>query len=410
MKKRSLLLGSLLLSSVITFGAGFQLNLQGIRQLAMGGTGAAVPWDVSTVFYNPGGLTNIRGLQAYGSVHALMPKLRYVDAPTGTYKADSKDAVYTPFNFYIGSPLGYKSRVSIGLGVYTPFGSGLAWDENWKGRYVIQDISLQTIFIQPTVAYKVNDQISIGAGFVYGTGNIEVNRAVPLVNTNGQDGQANLKGDAKGVGFNLGLHIKATDRVWFGLTYRSEVKMKVKRGFATFRVPTSMASNFPYTAFSSSLTLPQVATFGVGFKASNKLILTLDANFTGWSSYDSLIFDYETNTSALADTRSPRHYKNTVTLRAGANYKFSDKVSGMLGAAFDPTPVKNGYVSPELPDNNHIITAAGLTYRPKKRFTIMAVFEYVITPNRTSSLDEAGFSGTYQNNVINPGLGVSYNF
>ncbi len=410
MKKRSLLLGALLLSSVITFGAGFQLNLQGIRQLAMGGSGVAVPWDVSTIYYNPGGLTSIRGLQAYGSVHALIPNLRYVEAPTGNYTADTKEAVYTPFNVYIGAPLGYKSPVSVGVAVYTPFGTGIAWDENWKGRYIVQDINLQTIFIQPTVAYKFNDQISLGAGFVYGTGNIEVNRAVPLMNNNGQDGQANLKGDANGVGFNLGLHIKATNRVWFGLSYRSQVKMKVKRGFATFKVPSSMSGSFPYTAFKADLTLPQVFTAGLGFKASNKLILTLDANFVGWSSYDSLIFDYENNTAALQDTRSPRHYKNTVSIRAGANYKFSDKVSGMLGAAWDPTPVKNGFVSPELPDNNHIITAVGLTYKPSKRLTLMGVFEYVITPNRTSAVDEAGFSGTYQNKIINPGLGVSYNF
>lgn len=410
MKKRSLLLGTLLMSSAMAFGAGFQLNLQGVRQLAMGGTGTAVPWDASTIFYNPGGLTSIRSFQVYGSAFALMPRIRYVETPSGSYTADTKPRVYTPFNLYIASPVAYKSKLSLGLGVYTPFGSGVTWDDDWRGRYISQEIQLQTIFIQPTAAYKFTDNISFGAGFVYATGNVLVRRAVPLQDPGANDGSAKLEGAANGVGFNLGLHVKVTKQFYVGLNYRSQVNMKVKNGNASFVVPSALSSQFPYTKFQTSLTLPQVATFGLGWSPAKNLVLQFDANFVGWSSYDSLIFDYETNTSSLDDTRSARKYKNTVTLRLGGMYKFSDKISGMLGVAYDPTPVRDGFVSPELPDNDHIMTSAGITYKPAKRLTIMGVFEYVITPNRTSTLSEAGFKGIYQNKIINPGLGISYDF
>lgn len=410
MKKQVLLIGSLLLTSAAAFGAAFQLNLQGVRQLAMGGTGTAVPWDAATIFYNPGGLSALKNIQAYGSVQFLVPKSRYIESPTGTYIAESKDRTYTPFNLYVGGPLAYKSKFSLGVGVYTPFGTGIKWDDNWRGRYVIQDIQLQTIFIQPTLSYKINDIVSVGAGFVIGTGSLDLQKAVPLQNQNGEDGSAKLEGNALGFGYNVGVHLRANQYLQFGISYRSSVNMKVKRGYASFSVPSSLSSSFPYTAFKADLALPQVVSVGIGVRPTQRLTLQLDANYVGWSSYDSLVFDYENNTSALSDTRSPRRYKNTVILRLGGSYMINDKFTAMLGCAYDPTPVKDGYLSPDLPDNNHVMATGGLTFRPVKRLTIMGVLEYVFTPSRTGELAADNFGGKYQTKIINPGLGLTYDF
>ncbi len=410
MKKQILLMGTLLLSSAMAFGAAFQLNLQGVRQLAMGGTGTAVPWDAATIFYNPGGLSALKHVQAYGSVQFLSANTRYVETPTGSYTANSREKLYTPFNFYVGGPVRYKSRLSLGLGVYTPFGTGIRWDDNWRGRYVIQDIQLQSVFFQPTASFRINDVVSIGAGFVIATGHVSIQRAVPIQNMNGQDGKAELSGNANGLGYNIGVHLRANDRVQFGISYRSSVKMKVKRGYATFTVPSTVSSSFPYTAFKSDINLPQVVSIGVGIKATDRLTITADANYVGWSSYDSLIFDYEKNTASLQDTRSARRYKNTVIARVGASYTIGRKFTAMLGAAYDPSPVRDGYVSPDLPDNNHIMATGGVVFRANKRLNIMGVFEYVFTPKRDASFDEANFSGRYQTRIVNPGLGISYDF
>src|SRR5688572_1464991 len=134
MNKKLLITTSLLLSSAMSFGAGYQINLQGLRQLAMGGTGAAVAWDASTIFYNPGGLSELDHWQAYAGAFFIMPSVKYVQSP-GVYTAETKSAVFTPFNVYVGGPVAYKSKVNLGLGIYTPFGSGLQWDDNWSGRY-----------------------------------------------------------------------------------------------------------------------------------------------------------------------------------------------------------------------------------------------------------------------------------
>lgn len=409
MKKHVLLMGSLLLSSAMAFGAAFQLNLQGARQLAMGGTGVAAPLDASAIFYNPGGLSALKHVNGYVGVQALTANIRYVETPTGTYSSDTKAKTYTPFNIYIGGPINYKNRLSLGLGVYTPFGTGVKWDNDWRGRYVIQDIQMQTIFFQPTVSYRINDIVSIGGGFVFATGNIKIQKAIPL-QTGGQDGSVEMKGDALGYGYNLGVQMKATDWLQFGVSYRSGVKMNVKRGYANFNVPSSLASQFPYTAFKSSIKLPRVVTAGLSVHPTERLTINADASFVGWSTYDTLAFDYENNTSALADTKSPRRYENTVILRLGGSYAINQKFTAMIGGAFDPSPIKDGYVSPDLPDANHIMATAGLVFKPTKRLSIIGVFEYVFTQKIETTFKEANFTGKYENRIVNPGLALNYEF
>lgn len=409
MKKHFLFIGALLCSTMV-FGAGFQLNLQGMRQLAMGGTGAAIPWDASTIYYNPAGLVAIRNVQAYASMNLLQPRIRYTSAAPGSNMLDAKEQNYTPFNLYVGGPIAYKSRWSIGLGVYTPYGTGIDWGNDWEGRYVVQNIHLQSIFFQPTVSYEVSDQISVGGGFIYATGNLELQKAIPLANQLGQDGQASLTGRGSGVGFNLGVRLKPTEDFSVGITYRSQVNMKVKRGLAQFSVPPSLSGSFVETAFQSELPLPQVATVGFGWNVNDVLTLQFDANFTGWAAYDSLIFDYENNTDLLEDTRQGRRYRNTVSLRAGMNYKFSDRISGMLGTAYDPSPVRDGFLSPDLPDADRILATGGLSVQLFERLHVIGVVEYVFATVRSGYSREEGFAGRYQTKVINPGLGVTLDF
>ena len=409
MKIHVLIATSLVLSSAMSFGAGYQLNLQGLRQLAMGGSGTAVPWDMSTIFYNPGGMTSIDHWQINASALFLRPNVKYVQN-TGTYAAESQPQTFTPFNIYAGGPTSYRSPASIGIGIYTPFGSGLAWDDKWRGRYIAQRTYLQTIFIQPTFSYQISDEISAGVGLIFATGRVEMSRAIPITDHNNNDSKVELEGNARGFGFNAGLHIRASDELQLGITFRSQVDMKANRGYASFTVPQSLQTSFQYTPFSATLPLPMVASIGAGYAVNENLTLQADLNYVGWGRYDSLIIDYERNSTSLEDTRIPRRWKNTVAVRVGGHYTISDRVAVMLGAAFDPTPVKDGFVSPDLPDANRGIFTGGITYKPWERWTIMGAFEYLTSVKRVSSYDHAGFQGTYQTKAFTPGIGVSYDF
>ncbi|PQJ09157.1 long-chain fatty acid transporter [Flavipsychrobacter stenotrophus] len=392
------------------FGAGFQLNLQGLRQLAMANTGTAWAWDASSIFYNPGAVSRLEGMQVYGAVNFVMPSVKYVQTPTGGYSAETKAQTFTPFNLYFGGTLKKHNKIGVGIGVYTPFGSGTKWDDNWQGRYINRNISLQSFFVQPTVSYKINELVSVGAGFIYAFGNVKIEQALPVQFATGADSKGTLEGNANGVGFNLGVHVKATEKIQLGLTYRSQVKMKVDDGNATFVVPSSLTANFPNTNFSTKLNLPDVITFGVGYKVNTKLIILADLEYTGWKVYDSLVFDYKTNTSSLADTRTPRLYQSVMAIRLGANYQIMKSLSVSAGAAYDPTPVRDGYVSPELPDANRYVGTVGASFSPMKKITIMAALEFVTSDKRDATFLPANFSGKYQSTAFTGGVGFAYHF
>ena len=410
MKKHALITTALLLCASMSFGAGFQVNVQGVRQLAMGGTGAGWMWDASSIFYNPGGLARLKSIQAYGSVNFLMINTQYVQTPTGGYSERSKSGVFTPFNFYVGGRIKEEGKLGIGLGIYTPFGSGLKWNDNWEGRYVIQSISMQTIFFQPTLSYKISDVVSVGGGFIYATGSVKFKRAVPVTMYDGTEGYGELKGKANGVGVNLGIHLMPSEKIQIGINYRSQVNMSVKNGDATFVVPSALQSNFPNTSFKTEVPLPQVLSVGIGFRPMPKLTITAEANWVGWKPYDTLIFDYDKNTPTLSDTKAARNYKNTLALRLGANFKATDRLAVMIGGAYDPSPVADDFVSPDLPDADRFLVTGGATFKATDKLTIMAAFEYGASKKRDSEYKPENFNGQYQTKAFIPAIGVTYDF
>jgi long-chain fatty acid transport protein len=413
--KKHVITASLLLSAMTTFGGGYQLNLQGLRQMAMGGSGAAWPWDASTIFYNPGGLSRLKGIQVYGSAAMLMPTTAFGNRDNSGVVSANEQTVsqtFTPFNLYIGGPVHEDSRVGVGLGIYTPFGTGMKWNDNWLGRYMVQSVDLKTVFFQPTVSYRATEWLSVGAGFVFGTGTFDMTQALPVHGQQGpglDDGQAHLRGNATGVGFNAGAQFKLRDNLQFGLTYRSQVNMDVNGGSAKFTVPTSLRKAFPNTTFDSRLPMPQVATAAMGWRLGD-VTLQLDFNYTGWNSYDSLRIDFKQTTSSLNNVRAPRHYRNTFTPRFGLHYKVSRVVALMCGGAYDPTPVTNDFVSPDLPDADRIVLSCGITVKPLPGLTIMGAFEGMNSVKRNGEYVYGGFNGVYKSAAAVPAIGLYYSF
>lgn len=408
MKKYAFILSVLLLSNHAVFAGGFQLNMQGIRQLAMGGSGTALTWNADIIFYNPAGMSDLNLWEASVSCLGIMPGVQYVKDNYSTYAVQQ---VFTPFNVYVGGPIRKsKDKIHVGLGIYTPFGSGMKWDDNWQGRYVTQEIALQTIFAQPTVSYKFSERFSVGAGYVIAYGNVKLRKAVPIQDAEGNDGSASLTATAWGRGFNAGIHYKLTKTIQLGLSYRSGVNMYADQGDAQFKVASSLSDSFPNTKFRTSVPLPKVATFGIGYRPFQKLTIQADVNYVGWSTYDSLKFDFYQNTEQLQDIKSPRQYKNTLSYRLGINYAFSPKFAVMLGGAWDESPVQDGYVSPDLPDADRMIGTGGIAYRPIERLTLTAAVEYVSTKARKGYYNHENFSGTYQTVAITPGIGVAFDF
>lgn len=393
--------------SISSFAGGFQVNVQGQRQLGMGHTGTGLLHDGSYIFFNPGaGIFLDRKLTITAGLTLLKPRTVYLEPQPGIYSAEMVHNTGTPFEFYAAWRMG---RWAFSAGAYTPFGSRAQWEDDWKGQFLIREIDLKTIFIQPTITYQLNNYFGLGAGFVYATGGFKLRKGVPTQNQSGEYGEGNLDGSASGMGYNVGLYFRYNE-VWSaGISYRSAVKVEVENGTANFTVPSSLAEYFPSTTFSTSLKLPQVMNVGIGW-STGKWKVAADFNYVGWSSYDSLRIDFADNTDKLEDISSARMYQNTWIARVGFQYQPVARIFLRAGFYYDKSPVQDGYLTPETPDADRIGVTAGATIIIAKDLHLDLSMLFVEGMKRTDTNLETQFSGTYKSRLLAPGFGLNYQF
>lgn len=392
--------------SSLGFSQGYQVNFQGQAQQGMGGAGAALPQDAASLFFNPGSSAFKNGNEISIGVTPTISKGTFLEDNTNEI-AHTNSPVGTPFTAYGLFEIKKDSKLKLGLGIYTPFGSTVEWEEGWSGRFALTRLQLLSIFFQPTVSYRITKKIGIGAGFVYSYGKVNLQKDLPLQDASGEYGHAELSGTGNGFGFNVGAYFEPTRHLNFAITYRSKVNMKLAKSNADFTVPESLNEKFPDGSFSSSIPLPSVFTFALGVKATEKLSIALDANYVNWKVYDTLAFDYENNTSSLSDTKSARNYESTISVRLGAQYKFNPKITARLGLAYAISPVQNGYVTPETPDNNRLNYTCGIGYNIIEKLSLDASFLFTQVKRQDTNL-ETKLSGQFKTFVFAPGLAITY--
>ena len=401
------LLSYLLFAASSLHAQGFQVNFQGQKQQGMGCAGTALNLDASSLFFNPGASAFANKSEVNLAGTPIFAHVLYTDSATQTsYRTDNP--VGTPFSVY-GLYHFKKSLepLSIGLAVYTPFGSTVQWEPNWIGRFALTRLSLKAIFFQPTFSYRISERLGIGAGFVLSNGSVNLQKDIPVQDSLGNYGHAELAGKAIGFGYNTGVLYHINERFSLGLTYRSKVNMSVDNGSATFAVPTALASSFPNGTFSSQLPLPSVLTLGLSFTPNSKWSFVLDVNRVNWKVYDTLAFDYALNTPTLGDTKSARNYESIFAFRGGAAYAASKKWTFRLGSGFGFTPVQSGYVTPETPDANRLYGTCGFSFATNKHFSIDASL-YATRMRRTDKNIETLLNGTFTSIAFAPGISLNY--
>lgn len=388
---------------------GYQVGLHGQKQIGMGLVGTSLAWDASCMFYNPGALSfTTQKFSFAAGVSPIRSITKFQKTAPSVYEATTKNKLGTPFYFYGAARI--NKFMNVGLAINTPYGNSLNWGKEWAGRYLITDLKLQAIFFQPTLSVKLNEFVGIGLGIVYATGDVELNKALPVSGANG-DGTVSISGKTHNWGFNAGIFIKPTAKLSIGIDYRSKIMMDIKGGDANFVVPASLSGNFPsHNKVSTSLPLPGNLDFGASYEFSDKLTLAFSINKVFWHAYDTLSFDFETNTPALVDSKGPRSYKNTMIYRLGLQYKTCSFFTFRVGGYYDPSPVNNMYFSPETPSLDNVGLSAGFSIVPVKNLSIDISFLYLMGKETAVTYAPDNFSGKYKSRTYIPGFGLTYNF
>ena len=398
--------------------AGFRVALQSAKQQGMGHIGVGLDTGPASIFFNPGAMSvsDNTGLSISGS--AVMANVDY-NLPGSTYQTSLEDNIGTPFAAYGSFKL--SENIAGGLGVYTPYGNKVEWPNDWAGRYASQAVDLKSIFIQPTLSVALNDKLGIGAGFIYALGEVTLERGIPLT-TAGDEPDITLETDgyATGMGYNVGVFYEPTDKMSFGVNYRSEVEVEAEDGIVSFEdIPNSAAPLFNASAFDATLPLPAEFAVGAGWKATDKLTLGADFNYVFWNSYESLDFFFNGN---VGDTNgdpsepdvsvNPQNWSDAWTIKLGGDYSVNQKFAVRAGGYYDFTPIPDENLSPITPDADRFGITGGFTFNPTDQFSIDGSVLYINGEERTVLPGESnlGFGQRYKNTALVPGLGINYSF
>lgn len=413
--KKILFLSAFVLIAAVTYAGGYRVSLQGNKALAMGHTGVAVINSSELVFFNPSGLVYLEDkFNVSVGMHGVFSNIAYQDAETGA-NARTDSPMGTPLYLYAS----YKATdwLAFGLGVYTPYGSEVKYDDDWAGSHLVNNIDLKAIFIQATASVKVNDKLSFGGGPIYVTGSVNFNRNLNRTLTDLDGNRANVTIDASGVtnwGWVASAMFNPTENLHIGATYRSEIILEAEDGDATFEnIPQSPLTPFKNTSIDASLPMPAEMTVGMSYDFYDKWTFAFDFNRTYWSVYESLDIDFAD--PDIPDSKNARNYKNSSIYRFGLQYDATKMFTLRAGYYFDESPVREGYFAPETPRNDSNNFTAGLTVNIGEHLQIDASFLYSHFKEVDASYDyyfENGiavpFKGTYKTNAFVPGLGLTY--
>lgn len=374
--------------------------------------GAAVAEDSSVAWTNPAAMTLLApGTAVSGVGHIIMPSSDFRNGgSTGAFAGagtgeggDGIGAVMIP-NVYLTTAI--TERLRLGLSVNVPFGLGTNYDQGWRGQLTSLQSHLETININPSLAYRLTDRVSVAAG-------VSVQKIDAILTAfTGAAATGNLRLEAgdTSFGYNLGAMIQATPSTRIGVTYRSKVRYTVEG--SVYFTGTVTAGNGLARA---DITMPDSASLSAFHVLNDKWELMADATWTGWSSIKRL--DVQRTSGPLSGqvlTTLQFNWKDTVRLGVGANYKYSDRIKLRMGLAFDPTPTNDVDRTPQLPDQDRTWVAFGVQYKPSKQGTIEVGYAHEFV--KDSSINHATppapgrLIGSFENKVDILTLSYSHRF
>lgn len=360
-------IGLALAASTSVQAAGFALIEQSASGMGNAYAGAgAIAEDASTIFFNPAGMTYIEGTQAVGAFHLVNVNADFKD------KGSSSGGAFTPLgdegpnagglavlpNFFFMTTL--TPSIKVGLGVSAPFGLKTEYDDDeWVGRFHADESELKTVNINPSIAYKVNDQLSFGAGVSFMRAEATLSRAVNF--GPGGVGDIEIEGDDWGFGFNLGAIYQLTPDTRLGVAYRSKVKQELE-GDAKFTRP-ALVPNAGAAAdgdVTAKVDLPENVSFSLFSKVNSKWDVMGDVTWTRWSRFKELRVLRESGETL---TVTPENWENTMRYSIGTTYHYNDSIKLRAGLAYDEEAIKDEFRTARIPGNDRKWLSLGASYK-----------------------------------------------
>lgn len=415
-KKSSLafIASSLLITSGQSFGNGFALNEQSVSSLGTAHAGrASAALDATTVYGNPAGMSRLQQEELSGGFIAIIPDVEIdnysatnaLGPVPGGMNDDITKATPVPFGYYV-KPLNEKWH--FGFGVYSPFGLGTNYDSNSVSRYLADKTELLIVNFQPTLSYKVNDDLSVGLGLIASYAKTTFSSMLPVT-----EGTVEAKGDDWGFGYNLGVLYQLTPHTRIGLTYHSKIdynlntETKVRNLFPLFG-PTNTNIDG-----SMKTTTPESVDISLTHELDSQWTLYAGANWTRWSRWNAITINNSNSPTPLFDSiGQDLNWHDSWGYGIGASYQLTPQWTLRAGLALDESPAGSTQ-NARLPLADRKIVTFGAGWKATENLSVDVAYSYLRQGKFTlNQQDKNGnsFQADYKGAAHGLGLQLNYRF
>lgn len=386
------------LAASTSFASGFRLEGHSARALGMSTAVTALSDDSSAIYYNPAGLASRKGLEVQAGLSLIVPSLSFTnDATSNTTSVQTK--VSTPFNVY--ASYGILDNLSVGVGVFVPFGSSASWPAGWEGAGRALTSTVQVFDVNPTVAWQIHPRFRVGAGFQAFLGSVYIERGLNFVDS---QGSVQLGGSATGYGWNAGFQLDVyEDKVFLGGSYRSGAPMGFTGRAHFVDIPLEFQSRLADQPIKANIQLPEVASVGIGIKASKKLRIGIDVTAVTWATFKELKIEFE---NPELTNPLPKRWDTMASVNVGGEYDITDAWRARLGFGFDPTGTPRDTLTPDLPDATKFRFSAGAGWTSSFGLFADLAYQFVFLVPINSTAP--GFGGTYAGSAQVVALNLGY--
>lgn len=363
------------------FASGFALTSQNGSGNGNAFSGAAaVAEDAGTIYFNPAGMTLLgEGHNVSVAATLLQRKIEFSDTgtttllpPLGSNGGDAGGFSVIPAGYWAMS---LSPALRIGIGVSPTFGNKSEYTSDFIGRFSGYYTDLRQINVNPSVAYRVSDMVSVGFGLDWAKSEIEFRQKIPVVPP-GVQGTVVLKGDDDAWGWNIGAMFQVSPATRIGIAYRSTMKFDLEGNQTATLDATGATIGAATYAIRSKLETPDNFSLALSQKLGPQWELLADATWTGWSSVKTLPV-YNAATGAQTNALS-YNFKDTWRYGVGANYLLNDAWKLRFGVAFDESPVQNDADrTMTLPDSDRTWLSLGARWTLSKATSLDIGYSHI---------------------------------
>lgn len=367
---------------------GFALTEWSARGLGLASGMVGRADDVSAIAYNAAGITQLPGVQVMGGMALVAPMgTLSLDTDNGKQETTTKPAVWAAPHAYASWQL--NDSLWLGLGVFSRFGLGNSYDQNWTGRYNLYSVNLQTVSAVPTLAWKINDILSVSAGLEIMNVNLTTEQKLtsPVIAAlRAGDQDIEVQASGWGVGGHFGLHARLNDEWSVGLAYKTQVTVNA---YGDAKHDGKLAGKTPELTncdAHGTVQLPDSLALGVAYKPLDNLSFEVGAVWTRWSTYNSLNIYMDNGNQSI----SHKNWQDGWNFNASVEYKPLDWWSLRAGFWYETPVINEDHSDFMVPSNGRTALTLG-TGVEWNDFTIDFAYCHMwINPTNYDDTDASG--------------------